>query len=137
MRQTFSTLIVYLIIVFTPTSILFAFEEGHTSPLPPCVVMTHCARVDLEVNNAKESFHKALEVIASNPRTEIIDQNDSYIHAKVTTRWMHYVDDIEIKALPKNNLLEIRSESRVGITDLGVNKKRIADISNRLTRLDN
>ena len=136
MNQLISTLIVSVIIFFTPNT-AFAFEVGQTRHLRQCDVVSNCARVDLEVNNAKESFHKALEVIAINPRTEIVDQDDSYIHAEATTRWMHYIDDLEIKALAENNLLEIRSESRVGITDLGVNKKRIAELSNHLTWLNN
>ena len=42
---------------------------------------------------------------------------------------MHYVDDLELKALPEKGVLQIRSESRVGIGDNGVNKKRIDNLA--------
>ena len=38
---------------------------------------------------------------------------------------MKYVDDLEVSFLPASNILSIRSESRVGESDLGVNQKRV------------
>ena len=38
---------------------------------------------------------------------------------------MKYVDDLEVSLLPESNILLIRSESRVGESDLGVNQKRV------------
>ena len=59
------------------------------------------------------------------PRTEIVEINGDYLHAEVTSKWMKYVDDLEVTFLPKPNILLIRSESRVGEGDLGVNQKRV------------
>ena len=36
-----------------------------------------------------------------------------------------YVDDLEISFVPESSKLQVRSESRVGESDLGVNQKRI------------
>ena len=41
---------------------------------------------------------------------------------------MKYVDDLEVSYLPEQNNLKIRSESRVGDSDLGVNLKRVNSI---------
>ena len=38
---------------------------------------------------------------------------------------MKYVDDLEISFVPESNKLQLRSESRVGESDLGVNQKRV------------
>ena len=38
---------------------------------------------------------------------------------------MKYVDDLEVSFLSELNILSIRSESRVGESDLGVNQKRV------------
>ena len=38
---------------------------------------------------------------------------------------MKYIDDVEVSFLPEKKNLQIRSESRVGESDVGVNKKRI------------
>ena len=45
---------------------------------------------------------------------------------------MKYVDDLEISFLPEKNNLLIRSESRVGEGDFGVNRKRVDLIINNL-----
>ena len=63
--------------------------------------------------------------IENTPRTEIVEIDGDYLHAEATSRWMKYVDDLEVSFLPKSNILSIRSESRVGESDLGVNQKRV------------
>ena len=45
---------------------------------------------------------------------------------------MKYVDDLEVSYLPKSGKLIIRSESRVGESDLGVNQKRVDLIKSKL-----
>ena len=45
---------------------------------------------------------------------------------------MKYVDDLEISYLPESNKLLIRSESRVGDSDLGVNQKRVDSIKDQM-----
>ncbi len=106
--------------------------EFHSGELPECVVITHCVKANWAVANSKDSFKKVLDIIKSTPRTEIVEQNDSYLHAESTTRWMRYVDDLEIKAIPEKGILQVRSESRVGVGDNGVNQKRINDLEYRL-----
>ena len=49
-----------------------------------------------------------------------------YINIKKRgVKWIKYVDDLEVSFLPESNILSIRSESRVGESDLGVNQKRV------------
>ena len=45
---------------------------------------------------------------------------------------MKFIDDIEIKKSEKNNILEVKSKSRTGFYDLGVNKRRINTLHFRL-----
>ena len=93
--------------------------------LKPCIEVAHCVREEWEVNNIKEPFEKIKTFIEDSPRTEIVEINGDYLHAEATSKWMKYVDDLEVSFLPKSNILLIRSESRVGESDLGVNKKRV------------
>tara|TARA_Y100001968_G_scaffold254086_1_gene239866 strand:+ start:258 stop:671 length:414 start_codon:yes stop_codon:yes gene_type:complete len=101
--------------------------------LAECIVVTHCVRNNWEVSNATEAFEKAAKLISETPRTKIIEQNNSYLHAEAVTRWMHYIDDLEIKALPEKGILQVRSESRVGIGDNGVNKRRIDNLAYQMS----
>ena len=61
----------------------------------------------------------------NSPRTKIVESDGDYLHAEVTSRIMKYVDDLEITLFPEKNNLIIRSESRVGDGDFGVNRKRV------------
>ena len=45
---------------------------------------------------------------------------------------MKYVDDLEIAFVPESNKLLVRSESRVGESDLGVNQKRVDLLKSKL-----
>ncbi len=74
------------------------------------------------------SFRAAEEFLASKPRVMIVEKSESYIHAEAASRLMHFIDDLEIRAFPERSLLQIRSESRVGIADMGVNQMRIKEL---------
>jgi uncharacterized protein (DUF1499 family) len=75
-----------------------------------------------------KAFSKALD-IAKNMSWEIVaaEPKEGRIEATATTFWMGYKDDIviRIKAYDKMSNVDIRSESRVGKSDFGVNAKRI------------
>ena len=93
--------------------------------LKPCIEFAHCVIEQWDVNNIEEPFEEIKTFIENTPRTEIIEINGDYLHAEATSKWMKYVDDLEVSFLPESNILLIRSESRVGESDLGVNKKRV------------
>jgi uncharacterized protein (DUF1499 family) len=67
-------------------------------------------------------------VISSLPRTKIITANDNYIYAEFTSALMGYVDDVEFYLNTDKQIIEVRSASRLGESDLGVNRDRIETI---------
>lgn len=77
---------------------------------------------------AAEAYKRALltarelkwTVVAERPAEGVIEATD-------TTRWFGFKDDIAIRIVPagERSLLDIRSVSRVGISDVGTNAKRI------------
>jgi len=119
------------ILLFTfSTNAVVATPQGNE--LPQCIVTTHCVIENLKVSDVNESFRRSKELIANTPRTKIVESNDSFIHAEAKTKWMHYTDDLLIKALPSKGLIQVRSESRVGVGDNGVNRKRVDELAYRL-----
>jgi uncharacterized protein (DUF1499 family) len=56
---------------------------------------------------------------------KVVKSEPGYLYAQFTTRWMKYVDDVEFWFDPAANAIQVRSASRVGRGDLGVNRKRI------------
>ena len=93
--------------------------------LNPCIEVAHCVKEEWEVKNIEEPFEEIKSLIENTPRTEIVEIDGDYLHAESTSKWMKYVDDLEVSYLPESNILSIRSESRVGEIDLGVNQKRV------------
>ena len=100
--------------------------------LPDCVVITHCVRQDFKVNDLENAFKKAVKIVSETERTKIVERTDSFIHAESKTRWRRYTDDLLIKAIPEKGIIQVRSESRVGVGDNGVNQKRVDDFAYRL-----
>ena len=98
--------------------------------LKPCIQISHCVREELNIENIDEPFEGISQIIESMPRTQIVEKDGDYLHAEVTSRIMKYVDDLEVSYIPENNKIVIRSESRVGEGDFGVNKKRVDLIKN-------
>ena len=99
--------------------------------LKPCVQISHCVREELEVENISEPFQIIKQIIENTPRTKIVENDGDYLHAEVTSRIMKYVDDLEVSYISENKKIVIRSESRVGEGDFGVNKKRVDLIKNK------
>ena len=99
--------------------------------LKPCVQLSHCVREELNVESVDSPLNKVTTIIKNTPRTEIVENDGDYIHAEVTSRIMKYVDDLEISYSSEKNNLIIRSESRVGEGDFGVNRKRVDSLINK------
>ena len=74
-------------------------------------------------------FKSAIE---SMERTKIIEETDNYLYAEFKSKIMGYVDDVEFYLDPNENVLHVRSASRLGKSDLGVNRKRIEAIRAKL-----
>ena len=121
-------------------SILFVFTinlpkaNAITTSLPDCLVITHCVRQDFKVNDLENAFKKATKIVSETPRTKIVEKTDSFIHAEAKTKWRRYTDDLLLKAIPEKGIIQVRSESRVGVGDNGVNQKRVDDFAYRLMR---
>ena len=56
---------------------------------------------------------------------KLITNNPDYLYAHYTSPLMKYVDDVEFWFDPNNNVIQVRLASRIGQSDLGVNRNRI------------
>ena len=61
----------------------------------------------------------------------IVDANERYLHATFSTFLFGFIDDTEL-LLDDNNVLQVRSASRLGKSDLGTNRKRVEAIREML-----
>jgi len=84
-----------------------------------------------------EAMTRLKSVIQSMERTEIIAEEENYLYAEFTSALMGYVDDVEFFLEPTTGKIQVRSASRLGQSDLGVNRKRIEAIRARFTEVQN
>jgi uncharacterized protein (DUF1499 family) len=71
---------------------------------------------------------KALEAYLRQGNYVVVDATARYIHATQSSLRFGFVDDIEFLYDPAAGLLHARSASRVGYSDLGVNRRRLETI---------
>ena len=117
---------IFFLVILLFTSFLYPSSSFASQvELKPCIQLSHCVREEWDVRNSENPFEEIKSIIEITPRTEIVELNGDYLHAEVTSKWMKYVDDLEVSYLPEINKLQIRSESRVGESDLGVNQNRV------------
>ena len=68
---------------------------------------------------------KLKSIVEQLPRTRIVRQTDNYLHVECRSFWFGFVDAVEFLIDPEQKLIHFRSASRVGYSDLGVNRRRM------------
>lgn len=81
----------------------------------------------------EQAIKDLTNVINSLPRTKIVEITDNYIYSQFTSHLMGYVDDVEFYLDLNKKIIQVRSASRLGESDLGVNRTRIEKIRELLT----
>ena len=56
---------------------------------------------------------------------EIDSQGTDYLRAVFRSRWFRFTDDVEFRLDNESNVVHVRSASRAGTSDLGVNRARV------------
>ncbi|EPJ48786.1 MAG: hypothetical protein OFPI_27900 [Osedax symbiont Rs2] len=110
--------------------------------LQPCPTNPNCVYSDTNSDTDGEHYIAALDIsnysasdsmlsisqIIFELKGQISSENDSYISATFTSAVFRFVDDFEVRLDSQQQLIHFRSASRIGKSDLGVNRKRVAAI---------
>lgn len=64
-------------------------------------------------------------IIEGTGNAEIISASNNYIHAEFVSALMLFVDDVEFYIVPDQHIIHVRSASRLGESDMGINRQRI------------
>jgi uncharacterized protein (DUF1499 family) len=75
---------------------------------------------------------RAKRAIQAEPRSTIVGEQPGYLRATVTSRLFGFVDDVELLVDTATRLVHLRSSSRVGRGDMGVNRARMERVRGRL-----
>ena len=76
------------------------------------------------------AFARLVRLVADTPRTRVVEAADEYLHAVCRTR-IGFPDDLQLLLCRGPGVIEIRSASRIGIHDFGVNRRRVERLRRR------
>lgn len=83
---------------------------------------------------AERAWPAALEELAAQPRTVIVDEREDYVRAEVESPWGVYTDDVELHL--RANRIDVRSTARLGYYDFEVNRDRVEALRAALVERD-
>jgi uncharacterized protein (DUF1499 family) len=81
-----------------------------------------------EGHSQKKAFKSLLAAIKSQKRVEIKARTENHVKATVKSLIFGFIDDLEFIFEPENQLIQVRSASRMGYWDLGVNARRVENL---------
>jgi len=79
-------------------------------------------------SSGQQALNQLKAIIKQIDNADIIKATSRYLYAQFTSRIMGFVDDVEFYLAPQEQVIHVRSASRVGKSDLGVNRRRIESI---------
>lgn len=149
------TLIRLLIIVLCLPIILFTVMSAMSKPpgnlgvvdgqLAPCPDSPNCVSTQakdeehgikpIQYEGDTAAVQQLLkESLNERPRTKIVTEKENYLHAEATSLIFRFVDDVEFWIDEEHKLIHFRSASRVGRSDLGVNRQRMESLRETINR---
>jgi uncharacterized protein (DUF1499 family) len=113
--------------------------------LAPCPATPNCvssqatdaehAIAPLAYTGAPEAARERLkQVVAAMPRTRLVTERDGYLHYEFTSLIFRFVDDVEFWFDARAPVVQVRSASRVGRSDWGVNRRRVEQVRARFAQ---
>lgn len=121
--------------------ISFSSMADQSFKFPPCDPKPNCQSsyedktssryfFPIEYVGPKENAKEKIVRIISELSGKVVEDKGDYIKAEFTSAIFKFVDDVEIY-LGEPGLIHLKSKSRTGYWDFGVNKRRLGDITFR------
>ena len=107
-------------------------------PQKPNCVSTQTTQKDKKMDtlsfnsNTEEVKSLITKIVLQEPRTQLIKDQDNQLHFTFKSRIFGFVDDVEFLIDPIEKKIHFRSASRTGYSDLGVNRKRMTKLSQKI-----
>jgi len=81
--------------------------------------------------DGKAAFARLTGIVRAMPGATVITATPGYLYAEFRTPWLRFVDDAEFLLDERDHVIHMRSASRLGRKDFGVNRKRLEDVRAR------
>jgi uncharacterized protein (DUF1499 family) len=113
--------------------------------LPPCPSSPNCVTSEPGADaehavdplplpaalDAPGAIDRLVAIVQATPRTAVLARTDEVLHATFRTPLLRFTDDVVFRADPAEGVIHVRSASRVGQGDLGVNRRRVEELRAR------
>lgn len=73
----------------------------------------------------RKAYEALLNVLSTQARIEIVTRDENYLHVTFKSKIFRFRDDVEFYFPGDESIIHVRSASRVGYSDMGVNRKRV------------
>ena len=111
-------------------------QNGKLLPCPPTPNCVSSQSTDKEhaieplryASSTPEAMAALKQIIQQMKRTTIVKETNDYLNVEFTSAMWRFVDDVEFWFDEDTHTIQVRSASRMGKSDLGVNRKRIEEI---------
>ncbi|MGP1676104.1 MAG: DUF1499 domain-containing protein [Burkholderiales bacterium] len=85
--------------------------------------------------DARQSWAALKQIVDAMQRVKLVKSEPNYLYAEFTSKLMGFVDDTEFYLDEKAGVIQVRSASRLGRGDHGVNRARIEYIRAKLAQM--
>ena len=100
--------------------------------LSSCLIPTNCVLIEWNFDNVNKSYDKLIDIAESLPRVKVAERTENYWHGVVRSLIFRFPDDLEFLKIPNKGIIQVRSASRLGLGDVGVNRNRIENLYSQL-----
>ena len=104
------------------------------SGLSSCLNPLNCVFFQKEFEDVDKTFKQLVTIAQKIPRTNVLENNENYWKGVCRSLIFRFPDDLEILKIGKK--IQIKSASRYGGGDLGVNGKRVGRLLTDLEKLN-
>jgi uncharacterized protein (DUF1499 family) len=130
---------IFYIIVMT----LIAATQASANQLPSCPSSPNCVSSQAKdadhfiapfkiAGSVDEAWAALKKALAGQKRTVITSESGNTLHAEATSLVFRFVDDIDAILDADARIIDVRSASRVGYGDFGVNRRRVERLRSEL-----
>jgi len=142
MNGTFPFLLFGVLILLQCSASCSADKQVPGRELPPCPASPNCvsSREPAGVHHVEpfpyqgsqaEARARLIAVIHSMPREKMVVAEGNYLQVKFRSAVFRFVDNVEFLFDDAHKVIHIRSASRVGYYDFGVNRRRVEELRKR------
>ena len=111
-------------------------KPGADAVLPPCGALPNCVNSDsgkggsaiAPLQATAEQWQELKRWLATQDNWAINVEAADFVQAVVKTPLMRFRDDVQLLYNPQTSVIQVRSSSRLGISDMGANRSRVESL---------